>query len=254
METINLGTPGMGDGDIFREGGRKINANFTEAHNRLQAVEGKAILADEPIAPTPPAEDNSQRVASTTWVLMAIAHKIAELVDSSPATLDTLNELAAALGDDPNFATTITALIGTKQPQAAELDALALIAGQAFGRNLLTLTSAAGLRAAAGYGAAVEETLTAYDVASADAQVYRHLTAAGTKTINVRAEATHALPANGEWHFDNRGAGVATFAPAGGVTILPPKGGTLEIEQGDVVTLKRLAPDVFRLLGSTKGA
>ncbi|GEM_PF-3050750 len=40
---------------------------------------------------------------------------IANLVDSSPSTLDTLNELAVALGDDPNFATTITALIAAKQ-------------------------------------------------------------------------------------------------------------------------------------------
>lgn len=40
--------------------------------------------------------------------------ELAELIDSSPTTLDTLNELAAALGDDPNFATTITNVIGTK--------------------------------------------------------------------------------------------------------------------------------------------
>lgn len=39
---------------------------------------------------------------------------VAGLVDSSPATLDTLNELAAALGDDPNFATTISGQIGAK--------------------------------------------------------------------------------------------------------------------------------------------
>jgi len=41
---------------------------------------------------------------------------VANLVDSSPATLDTLNELAAALGDDPNFATTVTNSIATKLP------------------------------------------------------------------------------------------------------------------------------------------
>ena len=46
----------------------------------------------------------------------AIGVAVAALVDSSPLTLDTLNELAAALGDDPNFATTITNLIGTKAP------------------------------------------------------------------------------------------------------------------------------------------
>ena len=39
---------------------------------------------------------------------------IASITDSAPATLDTLNELAAALGDDPNFATTITNSIATK--------------------------------------------------------------------------------------------------------------------------------------------
>lgn len=37
-----------------------------------------------------------------------VDNKVASLVDSAPGTLDTLNELAQALGDDPNFATTIT--------------------------------------------------------------------------------------------------------------------------------------------------
>jgi len=44
--------------------------------------------------------------------------QVAGIVDSAPATLDTLNELAAALGDDPNFATTVTNSIGTKMPLA----------------------------------------------------------------------------------------------------------------------------------------
>lgn len=53
--------------------------------------------------------------------------RITALVDSSPSTLDTLNELAAALGDDPNFATTITTLIGTKAtgPASATDNAIA---------------------------------------------------------------------------------------------------------------------------------
>lgn len=40
--------------------------------------------------------------------------KVASIVNSAPETLDTLNELAAALGNDPNFATTIATQIGTK--------------------------------------------------------------------------------------------------------------------------------------------
>jgi len=43
---------------------------------------------------------------------------ISNLIDAAPGTLDTLNELAAALGDDPSFATTITSSIGTKLPLA----------------------------------------------------------------------------------------------------------------------------------------
>ena len=48
--------------------------------------------------------------------------KVSNLVASSPATLNTLNELANALGDDPNFATTITNLIGTKQNSSTAIN------------------------------------------------------------------------------------------------------------------------------------
>ena len=54
----------------------------------------------------------SQSYATQSYVGTAISN----LVDSSPAALDTLNELAAALGDDPNFATTVTNSIATKLP------------------------------------------------------------------------------------------------------------------------------------------
>jgi hypothetical protein len=46
-----------------------------------------------------------------------VGTQISNLVDAAPGTLDTLNELAAALGDDPNFATTVSTSIGTKVPQ-----------------------------------------------------------------------------------------------------------------------------------------
>ena len=49
-------------------------------------------------------------LASQTYV----NNKVAQIVNSAPETLDTLNELAAALGNDPNFATTVANQIGTK--------------------------------------------------------------------------------------------------------------------------------------------
>ena len=57
--------------------------------------------------PTIPSIDG---LASTTYV----DSKVAGIVNSAPETLDTLNELATALGNDPNFATTVANQIGTK--------------------------------------------------------------------------------------------------------------------------------------------
>ena len=51
---------------------------------------------------------------TSTQVTTKINNAVAALVDTSPAALDTLNELAAALGDDPNFATTTATAIGLK--------------------------------------------------------------------------------------------------------------------------------------------
>lgn len=52
--------------------------------------------------------------ATKTYADTAVSTAISNLIDAAPSTLDTLNELAAAINDDPNFATTITALIATK--------------------------------------------------------------------------------------------------------------------------------------------
>lgn len=68
-----------------------------------------------PTAPTAVTGTNTTQLATTAFVQAAVA----AILDSSPATLDTLNELAAALGDDPNFATTITNALGLKAPLAS---------------------------------------------------------------------------------------------------------------------------------------
>lgn len=72
------------------------------------------VLTNGVTATTQSASDNSTKVATTAYTDTAISN----LVDSSPGTLNTLNELAAALGDDANFSTTVTNLIATKMPLA----------------------------------------------------------------------------------------------------------------------------------------
>ena len=62
---------------------------------------------------------------------------VANLVDAAPATLDTLNELAAALGDDPNFATTVTNIVATKLPLSGGAMTGAITTNSTFdGRNV----------------------------------------------------------------------------------------------------------------------
>lgn len=56
---------------------------------------------------------------ANTYTRTEVDTQIANLIDSAPETLNTLNEMAAALGDDPNFATTVTTLIGTKLDTSA---------------------------------------------------------------------------------------------------------------------------------------
>ena len=68
-----------------------------------------------PAAPTAAAATNTTQIATTAFVRTEIAN----LADSAPAALDTLNELAAALGDDPNFATTVTNSLALKAPLAS---------------------------------------------------------------------------------------------------------------------------------------
>ena len=65
-------------------------------------------------APTAPTGDSSKTIANTEFVQTAVSG----LVGAAPETLDTLNELATALGNDPNFATTVSNQIGKKANQS----------------------------------------------------------------------------------------------------------------------------------------
>lgn len=84
------------------------------AARALQAADLPADLAlsGTPTVPTAPLGANNLQLANTAFVQAAIA----SLIASSPAALDTLNELAAALGNDANFAATMTNALAAKAP------------------------------------------------------------------------------------------------------------------------------------------
>ncbi|ORE75756.1 phage tail protein (plasmid) [Escherichia coli] len=121
--------------DTLKEIAAAINndPNYSTTINNalaLKAPLASPALTGVPTAPTAAQGTNNTQIATTAYVRAAIS----ALVGSSPEALDTLYELAAALGNDPNFATTMTNALAGKQPLDATLTALA---GLATGANKL---------------------------------------------------------------------------------------------------------------------
>lgn len=111
--------------DTLKEIAAAINndPNFSTTINNalaLKAPLASPALTGTPTAPTAAQTVNNTQIATTAFVKSAVA----ALVGSSPAALDTLNELAAALGNDPNFATTMTNALAGKQPLDSTLTTL----------------------------------------------------------------------------------------------------------------------------------
>ncbi|MQL43687.1 phage tail protein [Escherichia coli] len=103
--------------DTLKEIAAAINndPNFSTTINNALAQKAplsSPALTGTPTAPTAAQSVNNTQIATTAFVKSAIA----AMVGSAPAALDTLNELAAALGNDPNFATTMLNALAGKQP------------------------------------------------------------------------------------------------------------------------------------------
>lgn len=124
--------------------------------------------------------------AITAAYQAAIDQAVANLLESAPGALATLNDLAAAIGDDPNFAASITNALAGKQAAHANLTALAglVIAADklpygsadgtlsltnftAFARTLVATVSAAEARTAMGLGTAATANVGAFEAAGA---------------------------------------------------------------------------------------
>ncbi|EOW4215204.1 phage tail protein [Escherichia coli] len=135
--------------DTLKEIAAAINndPNFSTTINNalaLKAPLSSPALTGTPTAPTAAQSVNNTQIATTAFVKSAIAG----MVGSAPAALDTLNELAAALGNDPNFATTMLNALAGKQPLDNTLTNLS-------GKDVAGLLTYLGLGEAAKLGAAV---------------------------------------------------------------------------------------------------
>ena len=105
----------------------KVDVDALKRLIALKADLNSPVFTGIPAAPTAAVNNSSRQIANTEFVMRAIA----ALIDSSPATLNTLNKLARAIGSDPNFATTVTNALAGKQPLNALLTAFSGLATSA---------------------------------------------------------------------------------------------------------------------------
>lgn len=143
-----------------------------------------------------------------------IAAAVAALVNSSPATLDTLAEFAAALGNDPNFATTLAGLLGLKAPLSspAFTDNPTGPTPAQFDNDLSLINSAFAKRMGVEFSGF--NSINASTVLT-NSSVGGVVSAASATPINLTAPPTAGVPHGGAILFTNAGNGAVTLLGAG---------------------------------------
>ncbi|WP_258020255.1 phage tail-collar fiber domain-containing protein, partial [Yersinia enterocolitica] len=122
-ESANSATQAAQNAQNYCNKAEEIANNLTD-EVQTKAPLNSPALTGTPTAPTPDISATGGEVATAEFVKQAVS----ALVNSSPEALDTLNELADALGNDPNFATTMTNALAGKQPLSAILTSLSGLA------------------------------------------------------------------------------------------------------------------------------
>ena len=222
-------------------------------------------LTGVPAAPTATLGTNTTQIATTAFVKA----ETAALVDSAPATLDTLNELAAALGDDANFSTTVTNTLANKLDissassiyitQVSASTIYAPLASPtltgtpaaptaAVGTNTTQLATTAFVKNSA--NTVVIDTKTdSYTLLLADAGETLEMNSASANTVTIPLNSSVAFPIGTTLDIIQYGAGQTTIVATGGVT-LRSKGAALKLTgQYSGATLYKRGTDEWVIIG-----
>jgi hypothetical protein len=257
----------IADADINASAGiaqSKISGLTTDLSNKLASTTAASTyaplaspaLTGVPTAPTAAANTNSTQVATTAFVGTAVA----DLVASAPAALNTLNELATALGNDASFSTTVTNAIALKSPLASPTFTGTLTAPAITATGLIT-ASASGVAFTDGTQTkegvpsrtVIGTTISAaYNLSTGGLALRDQLIPiSGTQVITVPTNATTAYPIGTSISFYQASGTGASFAFAGGVTPLATPGQTLRALSSSA-TLTKVATDTWLLAGDLK--
>ena len=167
-------------------------------------------LSGTPTAPTAAAGTNTTQIATTAFVGTAVA----ALVASAPETLNTLNEIAAAINNDADFATTIVADLATKITQE-DLDAATLVT--------------------------FNEQTSSYTLALADNTNLVEMNSSSSNTVTIPADSAVAFPVGAAIDIFQRGTGQTTLVAGSGVTLLYTPGLKLRARYSAATAIKRSA-------------
>ena len=138
---------------------------------------------------------NSTNTYTQSEINTIVTTQVNNLIDSAPSALNTLNELAEALGDDANFATTVTTSLGTKKTEvsASISSNTNLVAGRRY-----FVTSASALTLTLPSSPSVNDQIDILD-ASGNASTYNITVARNAKLINGNA-GNLIIDVNGGWY------------------------------------------------------
>ena len=246
-----------------------VDQNEADADAAIAAEEARALAAEAllaplaspaltgtPTAPTAGAGTNTTQLATTAFVSTAVAN----LVDSAPGALDTLNELAAAMGDDANFATTVTNQIAAVQADVDqnELDADAAISAvqadvdqnEADADAAIAAEEARALAAEAAIQADVDQNEADADAAIALKANKAGDTFTGVVTIEDHLVVDDSNNAASEYNFNVKSSGSSVFGVLGnGAVLLGNNSGTPFIASSDHhATSKKFVDDAIAVV------
>ena len=220
-------------------------SGVTKTHVGLGNVDNTSD-ANKPVS-------TAQASAIATAKSEAIADATAQVnavIASAPAALNTLDELAAALGDDANFATTVTTSIAAKAPLASPT----FTGTVTVAANGVAFTD--GTQTKAGVPSLTTTTTTiagAYNLSTGGLTLRDQLVQiSGAHAVTVPTNATTAFPVGTSISFwQSSGAGGASFAAAAGVTIYATPGAILRALYSSA-TLTKVTTDAWLLTGDLK--
>jgi hypothetical protein len=252
-----------------------LDLKETVANVALKAPLASPALTGVPTAPTAAAATNTTQIATTAYVRA----EVAALVNSAGATLDTLGEIATALGNDANLSTTLTTAIGLKAPIAsptftgtvtipsgASIAGFAPLASPTFtGTNNVAALTASGLITASASGIAftdgtqtvegvpsrtpiIQKTASYTLSALTERDTLIEVSSASGTTITIPLNSAVAFPVGTSIDILQTSTGQVTIAGSGGVTINSTPGLKL-ITQWSTATLFKRAENTWVVYG-----